>query len=75
MFILFKSLLVKDKLVADLLAVKAKANVTFNSIAQTIGLTNVQTADIFFRQVSLSCPPSAACTILSTFTLPLIIHS
>ena len=41
----------KDQIVAQLLAVKAKAGVTFDSISAAIGLTNVQAADIFFRQV------------------------
>ena len=41
----------QDAIVDGLLAQKAAANVTFDQIADAIGLLNVQTADIFFRQV------------------------
>lgn len=43
----------KDLVVDGLLAAKKNSNVTFNEISEALGLTNIQTADIFYRQARL----------------------
>ena len=46
-----------------MLAAKKACNVTFNQVAEAIGLTNVATANIFYRQVPVQPLPASGCQI------------